>query len=124
MDKLQCREKELLAAKHSDMAEADKAHKEILGQAKQEWAAELEKLKAQYQKEVTTKGEELDKEYQVRSDIVAAKLRQITVKARELDSRAAGKFLGLLFLCLAVGCSAAGLLLSFLIFCFFALRAE
>ena len=45
-------------------------------------------------------------------------------KARELDNRAAGKFLGLLFLCLAAGCYAAGLLLSFLIFCFLALRAE
>ena len=46
VDKLQHRENELLAARRSDMTEADRAHKQNLAQARREWAAELEKLKA------------------------------------------------------------------------------
>ena len=49
VDRLQRREKELLAARRSDMTEAERAHKQNLAQASREWAAELEKLKAQCQ---------------------------------------------------------------------------
>jgi len=98
-NRLQERVKELEAARRSDKTAADKAHKADLAQARKEWALELEKLKKQSQQEVAAKSKELDKEYQIQAGILAAKLRQLTAKARELDDRAAGEFCRLAFVC-------------------------